>query len=118
MGIVLMGCAVRVQVGMAEAAEMEREIHRMRLRADALQRQQEKLIKDMELAIDKREMISIKAKAKTAVAPPPTASAALPVTQAAMKKQLATLKSSLRAATVDAQGYDEALSVCTPAANP
>lgn len=65
---------------MAEAAEMEREIHRMRLRADALQRQQEKLIKDMELAIDKREMISIKVKAKTASAPPASAAAA-PLTQ-------------------------------------
>lgn len=62
-----------VQVGMAEAAEMEREIHRMRLRADALQRTQEKLIKDMELAIDKREMISIKVKAKTAGVGAPTA---------------------------------------------
>jgi hypothetical protein len=31
--------------------------------------------------------------------------------QASLKKQIAQLKSSLKAATVDAQGYDEALQV-------
>ena len=86
---------------------MEREIHRMRLRAGALERTQEKLIKDMELAIDKREMISIKVKAKSSGAA--AAAAAAPVTQIGVKKQIAALKNSLRAATVDAQGYDEAL---------
>jgi hypothetical protein len=55
-----------VQVGMAEAAEMEREIHRMRLRLESLLRTQEKLVKDMELAIDKRESISLRFKAKRA----------------------------------------------------
>jgi hypothetical protein len=70
--------ALDPSVGMAEAAEMEREIHRMKLRAEALKRTQEKLLKDMELAIDKREMISIKVKAKSATAP---VSAAVPATQ-------------------------------------
>jgi coiled-coil domain-containing protein 40 len=70
--------ALDPSVGMAEAAEMEREIHRMKLRAEALKRTQEKLLKDMELAIDKREMISIKVKAKSAAAP---VSAAVPATQ-------------------------------------
>lgn len=93
---------------MAEAAEMEKEIHRMKLRADALQRTQEKLLQDMELAIDKREMISIKVKGRA-----PAVGAAVPPTQAGIKKQIAALKTSLKAATVDAHGYDEALQVCS-----
>jgi len=39
---------------------MEKEIHRMKLRFSTLKREQERMIKEMELAIDKRETIAVR----------------------------------------------------------
>jgi hypothetical protein len=39
---------------------MEREVHRMRLRFDSLKREQEKLVADMERAVEKRDVIAQK----------------------------------------------------------
>merc|ERR1711998_699468 len=52
--------ALDPEVGMAEARSMEKEIHRMKLRFSTLKREQERMIKEMELAIDKRETIAVR----------------------------------------------------------
>merc|ERR550514_2071822 len=52
--------ALDPEVGMAEARSMEKEIHRMKLRFTTLKREQERMIKEMELAIDKRETIAVR----------------------------------------------------------
>lgn len=44
-------------LGMQEAEAMEREIHRMELRYAALKRDQEEMIKEMEKAVWKKEVI-------------------------------------------------------------
>eukprot|EP00941_MAST-03F_sp_MAST-3F-sp1_P005952 g5952.t1 len=45
-------------VGTSEIASMKLEVHRMKLRYTALKREQESMIKDMEIAIEKRESIA------------------------------------------------------------
>jgi len=52
--------ALDPEVGMAEARGMEKEIHRMKLRYATLQREQERMIKEMEMAINKREAIAVR----------------------------------------------------------
>lgn len=56
--------ALDPEVGMAEARSMENEIHRMTLRYNALKREQESMLKDMELAIQKREAIAMRNRGK------------------------------------------------------
>lgn len=46
--------------GQSEVAGMEREIHRMRVRLDTLKRDQERLVREMERALEKHQDISIK----------------------------------------------------------
>merc|ERR1711990_884810 len=46
--------ALAPEVGQAESRSMEKEIHRMKLRLETLQRDQERMIKEMERAIYKR----------------------------------------------------------------
>ena len=55
-----MQAALDPTVGESEVAGMEREIHRMQLRLDTLNRDQERLVREMERAIDKHEDIAIK----------------------------------------------------------
>ena len=62
-----MQAALDPRVGESEIAAMEKEIHRMRLRQDALQREQERLVAEMHRAIDKREVIHTKHKSAKAV---------------------------------------------------
>ena len=52
--------ALDPEVGMAEARSMENEIHRMTLRYNALKREQENMLKEIEMAIQKREAIAIR----------------------------------------------------------
>ena len=52
--------ALDPEVGQAESRSMEKEIHRMKLRLETLQRDQERMIKEMERAIHKREAISLR----------------------------------------------------------
>jgi coiled-coil domain-containing protein 40 len=49
--------ALDPSIGQAETQEMEREIHRMELRLEALKREQERLVVEMERAIAKRSTI-------------------------------------------------------------
>ncbi|KAH8063069.1 hypothetical protein JL722_2227 [Aureococcus anophagefferens] len=56
--------ALDPEVGMSEIKAMEIEIHRMRLRLDGLQREQERMIVEMERGIGKREAITLRFKGK------------------------------------------------------
>jgi chromosome segregation ATPase len=56
--------ALDPEVGQAEAQSMEKEIHRMKLRLETLQRDQERMIKEMERAITKRESIATRHRGK------------------------------------------------------
>ena len=49
-------------VGVSEGAAMEREIHRMRLRYEAIKRDQDRMVNEMERAVMKREVIAQKYK--------------------------------------------------------
>jgi len=51
--------ALNPEYGQPEIQGMKKEIHRMKLRLQQLQRQQEKMIQEMELAIAKRETIQL-----------------------------------------------------------
>lgn len=51
--------ALNPEYGQPEIQGMKKEIHRMKLRLGQLQRQQEKMIQEMELAITKRETIQL-----------------------------------------------------------
>uniref|UniRef100_A0A7S0QXY1 Coiled-coil domain-containing protein 40 n=1 Tax=Pyramimonas obovata TaxID=1411642 RepID=A0A7S0QXY1_9CHLO len=68
---------------------MKKEIHRMELRQSELQRQQEKLIQEMEKAILRRDMISMKGRVSKAKKAPD-------LTEAGLKKAVAELKRSVR----------------------
>ena len=59
--------ALDPRVGASEIAGMEREVHRMRGRLGALQREQEALVAGLERAIHKREAIAVKNTAAAAV---------------------------------------------------
>lgn len=61
-----MQAALDPTVGESEVAGMEREIHRMQLRLDTLTRDQERLIREMERAIDKHEDIAVKYRGRKA----------------------------------------------------
>jgi chromosome segregation ATPase len=52
--------AIDPSVGESELSSLEREVHRMKLRHDALKRDQEKLIAEMERAVEKRDVIAQK----------------------------------------------------------
>ena len=86
-----MQAAIDPNVGQDVVGAMKKEIHRMKLRYQELQRQQEKLIADMERAIHKREFIATKGRAsalqqKTGVA----------LTEAGLKKHAAELQKRVR----------------------
>lgn len=75
----------------SEQQKMKNEIHRMELRLRALRRNEEDMIKEMELAIEKREMISIANRGKKTKAHGGA-------TQGQLRKQVKTMKVSLRTA--------------------
>merc|ERR1712014_496615 len=52
--------ALDPEAGMAECKKMEKEIHRMELRKNTLNREKENLLVEMERAIHKNEAITIK----------------------------------------------------------
>ena len=56
--------ALDPSVGTGEIKAMEIEIHRMKMRLEGLQREQEAMIKEMERGIAKREAITLRYKGK------------------------------------------------------
>ena len=100
--------ALDPSVGQAETQNMEREIHRMTLRLEALKREEERLSVEMERAVTKRTSIELRFKAK----PPDTSSsgkattkANLDVTQAGVKKRIAALKKDARSLSDETTRY-------------
>merc|ERR1719327_882974 len=84
--------ALDPNVGQAETAAMQKEIHRMELRLDQLKRRQESMIMEMERAIHKRDAIALKYE--------PKAKKGKQVTTAAnLKRQVQSLKNNLRLCT-------------------
>ena len=97
--------ALDPSVGTGEIRAMEKEIHRMKIRLDALQREQEKMISDMERAIVKREAIAVRFRGKetklemakqAAKRNKPALKLDGKPTKAALKKQIATLRFSIQ----------------------
>lgn len=78
--------ALDPEIGQSEVRELKKEVHRMRLKLEAIDRRKTKMIADMEAAIYKRDDIQIRnanTKRKS-------------TTRAALKKQISSLKRSLR----------------------
>lgn len=95
-------------VGQAETQSMEREIHRMTLRLEALKREEERLSIEMERAVNKRTSIELRFKTK----PADTSSkgsaqtkANQDITQAGVKKRIAALKKDARALSDETTRY-------------
>merc|ERR1719359_2623089 len=87
-----MQAALDPNIGQAEAAAMQKEIHRMELRLEQLKRRQEQMINEMERAINKRDAIALKYE--------PMAKKNKQVNTAAnMKRQVQSLKNNLRLCT-------------------
>ena len=109
--------ALDPSVGQAETASMEREIHRMHLRLEALRREQERLSIEMARAITKRSSIATRFKQpKPAEALSSTKSmsstkkaATMEMTQATMKKQIGVLKKDSKALANETSQYTGAI---------
>ncbi|CCI41776.1 unnamed protein product [Albugo candida] len=78
--------ALDPEVGQAEAKSMEKEIHRMRIRFEALQRSQEQMLQDMEQAIHKRDIIAMRGRSKKDTE----------LTYASLTTKVSTLQNNLR----------------------
>lgn len=86
-------------VGQQETQGMEREIHRMALRLEALKREEERLSLEMELAVTKRTSIELRFKSKpadTSKVGSATVKASQDLTQGGVKKRIAALKKDAR----------------------
>ncbi|OQS03730.1 hypothetical protein THRCLA_21084 [Thraustotheca clavata] len=91
--------ALDPEVGQSEARNMEKEIHRMRLRLEALERDQERMVLDMERAIHKRDAIAMRGRGKKEV----------DMTQASLLTKVATLQNKNRKATKETSDLDRAI---------
>ncbi|EGB10493.1 hypothetical protein AURANDRAFT_23276 [Aureococcus anophagefferens] len=94
--------ALDPEVGMSEIKAMEIEIHRMRLRLDGLQREQERMIVEMERGIGKREAITLRFKGKQR----PTQ---VEHTKASLKKQVGNLRRTIQVTARDASQLSNAI---------
>jgi len=94
-------------VGQQETANMEREIHRMQLRLEALKREQERLSVEMERAIHKRAAVATRFSNRSSTAPASTKStkSKTDMTQAAAKKKISALKKESRSLTDEVARY-------------
>ena len=87
-------------VGQAASAAMEKEIHRMSLRFAALQKKQAKMLKDMETAVGKRDIIVVgnrgKKKGKVGGGGGGGGAGTAAATKSAVRKQCKQLKKSIK----------------------
>jgi len=91
--------ALDPEVGQAESRSMEKEIHRMKLRLETLKRDQERMIKEMERAIYKREAISLRHRGQKKG----------DLTQHKLKKQLGTLRGGIKKTVGETAEYETAI---------
>ena len=106
--------ALDPSVGQAETAGMEKEIHRMQLRYDALKREEERLSAEMENAIFKRGAISTRYKGKEEMQKKlnkgkDPEKQQQEFTQASAKKRIGNLKREARIRAEEIARYNEAL---------
>ncbi|KAL3671408.1 hypothetical protein V7S43_003334 [Phytophthora oleae] len=93
--------ALDPEVGQAEARSMEKEIHRMRLRLEALQRSQEQMLQDMEQAVHKRDLIALRGRSKK--------EQEADLTFAALTAKVSTLQNQLRKSERDGARLDKSI---------
>lgn len=91
-------------VGVQETADMEKEIHRMALRLEALKREQERLSVEMESSINKRTTIATRY-GKTKSAESSSKGSSKDLTQAAAKKKISALKAESRLLAEESSQY-------------
>jgi len=91
--------ALDPEVGQAESRSMEKEIHRMKLRLETLKRDQERMIKEMERAIYKREAISLRHRGQKKG----------DLTQHKLKKQLGSLRTNIKKTVGETAEYETAI---------
>lgn len=104
-------------VGQAETMSMEREIHRMSLRLEALKREQERLSIEMATAITKRSSIATRFKqskgtealSSTKKMSSTSKGSKMELTQATMKKQIGVLKKEAKALANETSQYTGAI---------
>jgi chromosome segregation ATPase len=123
--------ALDPSVGQGEVHAMEKEIHRMELRQATLRGERERLVKEVELAVHKRESLSLRFKGPSAQAAKggatkkkgPLAASTSPgsasgfgaagagaeMTRASLGKQLAALKASVKQTAVAGAEYSAAI---------
>mmetsp|Transcript_1510 Transcript_1510/g.2491 ORF Transcript_1510/g.2491 Transcript_1510/m.2491 type:complete len:914 (+) Transcript_1510:102-2843(+) len=92
-------------VGQKETENMEKEIHRMALRFEALKREQERLSIEMERAINKRSTITTRYSKPTPARATKSAAASKELTQANAKKRIAVLKKEARGLAEETSHY-------------
>lgn len=91
--------ALDPNVGQSEARNMEKEIHRMSIRYEAIQREQEKMLQDMEQALAKHETISIRGRgAKKSSA-----------NKASVHKKMVSLEQTIKKQSKDVSKYEVAI---------
>merc|ERR1711865_1281199 len=91
--------ALDPEVGQAESRSMEKEIHRMKLRLETLKRDQERMIKEVERAIYKREAISLRHRGQKKG----------DLTQHKLKKQLGSLRTNIKKTVGETAEYETAI---------
>merc|ERR1711871_1714521 len=94
-----MRAALDPEVGQAETRSMEKEIHRMKLRFDTLQRDQERMIQEMERAIYKREALALRHRGKKGTE----------LTQHGLIKKTAKLKTAIKKAWRETAALEEGI---------
>jgi len=98
-----MRAALDPEVGQAETRSMEKEIHRMKLRHETLERDQERMVKEMERAIYKREALSLKYRGSGKKAEEQG------LTQHGLVKQTSKLKAAIKKMWKETAGYEAAI---------
>jgi chromosome segregation ATPase len=102
--------ALDPSIGQLETQLMEKEIHRMSLRYEALLREQERLSSEMERAILKRSTIAVRY--STTQSKDDNRSSVKPIqefTQSTVKKKIAALKRDARGLAEESSRYDSAI---------
>ena len=95
-------------IGQLEVQTMEKEIHRMNLRYEALLREQERLSSEMERAILKRSTIALRYNMRSKEGGG-ASNAKQELTQSTIKKKIASLKKEGRSLAEDCLRYDAAV---------
>merc|ERR1712083_1096926 len=91
-------------IGQTEIVAMKKEIHRMQLQYELFRKEQEKLIKDMERCVFKRETIQLKYLPKVEKKNAQDRSS-----QGKLSRQIANLKQTLRHTTENTMKLDQSI---------